>query len=191
MMIMKNTFRRYASKLWWFPLITGLLSIGMGIWCLFSPTSSLTLLAYVFTALLLLAGCMNLSYGIINTAPHSNWGWSLALGILEVIMAFWLYSLPVATLVTAFIFGVGIYLIIVAINALCESFMLHSYSGEGTWLFVLLLLATLFFAFIFLMAPVAGGVAVWLYIGISFITFGCYRIALAVKINRINKRMGL
>ncbi|MDE6028401.1 MAG: DUF308 domain-containing protein [Muribaculaceae bacterium] len=188
---MKNTFRRVSTKLWWFPLITGILSIGLGIWCLCSPDSSLTVLAYVFTAILLLAGCMNISYGIINTAPHSNWGWSLALGLIEVILAFWLYSLPAEVLMTAFVFGVGIYLIVVAINALCESFMLSSHSGEWTWLFVIFLLATLFFAFVFLAGPIAGGIAVWLYIGISFITFGCYRIGLAIKLNRINHRLGL
>ncbi|MDE7413806.1 MAG: DUF308 domain-containing protein [Muribaculaceae bacterium] len=186
---MKSTFRGTLTKLWWFPLITGLLAIGLGIWCLCSPESSLTLLAYVFTAILLLAGCMNVGYGLVNTAPHSNWGWSLALGILEIIMAVWLYTLPPEVLMTAFIYGVGIYLIVVAINAICESFMLSSYSREWTALLVLFLLCTIIFAFIFLAGPIAGGIAVWLYIGISFITFGAYRMALAFKLKRLNRRL--
>ncbi|MBD5387224.1 hypothetical protein HDR70_05000 [bacterium] len=188
---MKSTFRGAVAKLWWFPLITGLLSIGLGIWCLCSPESSLTLLAYVFTAIMLLAGIMNITYAIINTAPHSGWGWSLALGLMEVILAFWLYSLPDATLVTAFIYGVGIYLVVIAINAICQSFMLYSHFGAITALLLVFLISTLVFAFIFLAGPIAGGIAVWLYIGISFITFGCYRIALAVKMKKINRRLGL
>lgn len=186
---MENTLKGKIARLWWFPFITGLLSVGLGIWCLLSPESSLTVLAYVFTAILLVAGCMNITYGIFNNAPHSNWGWSLALGFIEVILAIWLYALPAATLVTAFIFGVGIYLIFIAINAICEAFMLSSYSKEWTAVLILFLLATIIFAFIFLAGPIAGGIAVWLYIGISFITFGCYRMGLAFKLNRINKRI--
>lgn len=188
---MKSTIKNTVAKLWWFPLFTGLLSIGLGIWCLCSPDSSITLLAYVFTAIMLLAGIMNISYSIVNTAPHSGWGWSLALGLMEVILAFWLYSLPVDTLVTAFIYGVGIYLVVVAINAICQSFMLYSHFGMITALLLIFLISTLIFAFIFLAGPIAGGIAVWLYIGISFITFGCYRIALAVKIKKINRKIGL
>lgn len=188
---MKNAVKGTLTKLWWFPLFTGLLSIGLGIWCLCSPDSSLTIMAYVFTALLFVAGCMNIAYGIINTAPHSNWGWSLALGIIEVLLAGWMYTLPANVLMTAFVFGVGIFLIFVAINAICESFMLSSHSNEWTSWLVCFLLITIIFAFIFLAGPIAGGIAVWLYIGISFITFGIYRVILAFKIQRINKRLNL
>lgn len=188
---MKSTLRNTVARLWWFPLITGLIAIGLGVWCLCSPESSLTLLAYVFTALLLVAGLMNITYSIVNTAPHSGWGWSLALGLMEVILAFWLYMLPTGVLVTAFIYGVGIYLIVIAINAICQSFMLYSHFGIITALLLVFLISTLIFAFIFLAGPIAGGIAVWLYIGISFITFGCYRVALAVSMKKINNRLGI
>lgn len=188
---MKDQVRNKLAKLWWFPTITGLLSIGIGIWCLLSPSTSLPIMAIFFIAIVFVAGCMNVAYGLINNAPHSNWAWSLCLGIIEVLLAGWLYTLPTAQLTTAFIYGVGIFLIVIAINAICETFMLSSHSNEWvTWL-ICFLLITLIFAFIFLAGPIADGIAVWLYIGISFITYGIYRIILAFKINRINKRLGL
>ena len=45
---------------------------------------------------------------------------------------------------------------------------------------------TIVFAVLFLSNPVVGGVAVWLYIGISLITFGVFRIVFAVKAKQLN-----
>lgn len=185
----KYRFQGGLTRLWWVPLITGIISIAIGIWCLCSPVISLSVLAYVFAGCMCGAGILNISFGIINSAPHSNWGWSLALGIMEILLGIWLFTLPESMLVTTFIFAVGIYLIVIAINAICESCMLASYAGDWMGWILLLLLATLVFAAIFLSGPVAGGIAVWLYIGLSFITFGIYRLILSAKIRRINTKI--
>lgn len=76
---------------------------------------------------------------------------------------------------------------VVAINSLCEATFMSSYSPAGIIWMVVILIATLAFSVIFLSSPVAGGVAVWLWLGLSFITFGVYRIVLSIKIKSINR----
>lgn len=185
----KRIFSGALTRFWWIPLITGILSVAIGIWCLCSPSSSLPVLAYAFAVCFGLAGVLNIVFGIVNTAPHSNWGWSLALGLLEIIVAIWLFMIPEAQLVTVFIFTIGIYLIVVTINAICEACVLSSYANDWTAWMIAFLAATLIFAAIFLAGPIAGGIAVWLYIGISFITFGIYRMLLSAKLRKINRRI--
>lgn len=182
----KFTFKGGITKYWWMPLITGLLAIAIGIWCLCSPDSSLPVLAYVFAAVIIVAGVINLAFAVANTQTMPGWGWPLALGLIEIICGIWLYTLPQEMLIVTFIYTIGVYLIFITINAICESCMLYTYSsGMVGWLLALLLI-TLAFAVIFLAGPVVGGVAVWLYIGISFITFGCYRIGFAAKMRKLN-----
>ncbi|MBD5195334.1 MAG: hypothetical protein HDS71_06455 [Bacteroidales bacterium] len=182
-----NSLNRGATKLWWIPLVTGILALAIGVWCLFSPLDTLTVLAWFFAAAITAAGVMNLAFGIANTQPHSNWGWSLALGLIEIICGIWLFMMPEAQLITVFIYTIALYLIFVTINAICEAFVLAGYARDWLAWMLLFLFAALVFAIIFLAGPIAGGIAVWLYIGISFIAFGLYRIILAFKLRKMSK----
>ena len=58
------TFKGGITRYWWMPLITGLLSIAIGIWCLCSPDSSLPVLAYVFAGVVIAAGIVNLAFAL-------------------------------------------------------------------------------------------------------------------------------
>lgn len=185
----KKIFNGGITRFWWVPLITGLISIGLGVWCLIGPAESLPVLAYVFAGCICLAGVLNITFGIVNTAPYSNWGWSLALGLLELILGIWLFCLPVEVLVPTFMFTIGIYVIVITINALCEACVLSSYANDWIGWIVAFLLCALVFAVIFLAGPIANAIAIWLYIGIALICFGVYRIVLAAKIQKINKRI--
>lgn len=177
------------TRYWWVPLLTGILAIGIGIWCLCSPASSLPVLAYTMAIIFCVAGVCNSIFAIANRQFAPGWGWALALGLIELCLGIWLLSMSVPVLTATFIYAVGIYLIFVAINAICE--VCSVYGGSFSWVgwLVALLLLVILFSMIFLAGPVGGGIAVWLWIGISFILFGCYRIALSAVIRKINKRV--
>lgn len=180
-------FKGGVTKYWWVPLITGLLSIGIGVWCLCNPVASLSALSIVFAWLIFAAGIFNLSFAVSNAKRFPNWGWALGLGLLEVICGVWMIFLPQAVLTTVFIYAIGFYLIFAAINAICDACTFYGYSRDWLGWIIALLLVTLLFAVIFMAGPIGGGIAVWLYIGISFITFGIYRLVLSAKIRRLNK----
>ena len=180
------TLQTGLKKLAWLPFVTGILAIALGIWCLCDPTSSLVVFAYVFAGALCFSGVLNILLGISNKSTSWNWGWALSIGIIEIFCGVWMYTLPTLMITSVFMFVIGIWILVAAINALCESFMMASRSVVGAVFSVLLLLATIVFAIIFMANPISGGIAVWLYIGLSLIFFGCYRIIFAATMRKIS-----
>lgn len=182
-------FKGGITKYWWISLVTGLLAVGIGIWCLCSPADSLMTLAYVFAALMCAAGVINLSFGFANMRFFPAWGWSVGMGILELICGIWMLCLPEPVITLVFIYVVGFYLIFAAINAICASCTVYSFHSDWFGWILAILLVTLLFAVIFMAGPIVGGIAVWFYIGISFICFGIYRMVLAFQIRKINRKI--
>lgn len=176
-------------KIWWVPLITGLLSIGLGVWCFCSPETSLSAFAYFFIGCLLGAGCLNITYAISNRRMQTNWGWSLVLGLLEIICGFWLFTMPESTLAIAFAYTAGIWMLVVAINSIGEA--AHFSRDNAAWSICMIILLAIAIGFVvyFLVNPLYGMAVGWIWIGISLLLFGVWRIALAFKIRTLNKHL--
>lgn len=182
-----TNFNGGVTRFWWIPMLTGLISIGFGVWCLCSPVTSVPVLAYIFAGLVCLAGIFNLVYGVINHHIAHNWGWSLALGLLDLVAGIWLFTLPEEELAATFVIVIGIWLICVTINAICETFMLSSGSVIWSIFSILLLGVTIWFAFLLLSSPVSMAVAGWMYLGISLIAFGVFRVSISTRIRKLNR----
>lgn len=182
-------FKGGVTRYWWVPLLTGFLSIGIGVWCLLSPTTSLPVLAYAFAIVMCAAGFFNLLFAFTNSRLFPGWGWSLAMGILELFCGIWMLCMPEGVLTSTFIWIVGFYLIFAVINAICDSCTFYGYANDWFGWILAVLLISLLFAVIFISGPIVGGITVWLYIGIGFILFGVYRIMMAGKIRRINRKI--
>ena len=180
------------TRLWWIPLIVGIVCIAFGIWCFVDPTDSIEVMAYCFCIAMVIAGVMDISFAIINARANLNWGWSLALGLIELACGIWLLSVPAPTLAGAFVFATGFWIIIVCINSICESAAMSRYLGGASvvWM-ILLLIATIVLGFVFLSNPLAGAVAVWFWLGLSLLMYGCYRIAFAFQLRDINRRLNI
>lgn len=176
-------------KIWWVPLITGILAIILGVWCFCSPETSLSSFAYFFIGCLLAAGCLNISYALFNYKLPTNWGWSLVLGILELVCGFWLFAVPAPTLAIAFAYTAGIWMLVVSINSIGEAISFHSYGTAWSVIMIILLIATIGFVVYFLINPILGFAIGWLWIGISLILFGIWRIALAFKVRSFNNHI--
>lgn len=181
------TYRGVPVRYWWVPLLAGILSVAIGIWCFFDPVATLSVLAYFFAACLCFSGLLNLFFSLGNIRGP-GWVSTMAIGLIEIVGGGWMFFLPENVVTGAFVFAVGIYIVVVCINSICEACMMMSYSSSWVAWLIAFLLATLVFGVIFLAGPIAGGIAVWLYIGISFICFGIYRMILAFKLKNMNRR---
>lgn len=181
---MANTFFSQGFRYWWIPLVTGLLSVFIGVWCFIFPVSSLETLAIFFECCLMVAGIFNICYALGNVSRNSHWGWPLANGIIEVLLAIWLWTMPIPTLTTVFVYVVGFWLLFMCVYGITEISALSAMRvGWVGWLLGLIVLGIVF-VFIFLMGPATGGVFVWLFIGISFIAYGVSRILLSIQLKR-------
>lgn len=183
----KRTFRTGLTRYWWVPLITGLIFIAFGIWCFIDPGPSIEVMAYCFCAGILAAGVLDIAFSIANRLINPNWGWRLAMGLLEIALGVWLICLPAAVLAVSFIYAVGIWMIVVAINSVCESAMLAPYMGGAVVWMIIALIATIVLASIFIYNPLIGGVTVWLWLGLSLLVFGIYQVSMSVSLKTINR----
>ncbi len=182
-------FTKGIHKLWWVPMITGLIAIALGVWCFCSPEESLTIFAYVFAACLIFAGGWNLGYSFSNTGLHTNWGWSLVLGLLEIACGVWLWSMPAETLAISFAYAAGIWMLVVAINAIGEASFFSRYDRVWSLWMIILLVFVIGFAVWFLFNPIYGGLVGWMYIGFSLLFFGVWRISLAFRLRSFNRNL--
>ena len=186
----KNNYYFGLTRLWWIPLLTGLAFIGFGAWCLCDPSQSLPILAYIFAGCIGVVGIFNMIYGLSNTGNNSTWGWAAACGVIEILFSLFLFFIPEPTLTVAFVYGIGLYIIFMTIFSFWESFMTMRYSSVWVWPIIIFVLAALVFAFLFILGPIGTATLGWLYIGISFICYGIYRILLSFCIRRINRDLG-
>jgi len=182
-----ETLKFGITRYWWIPMLTGVIALGLGIWCLCSPVTSVPVMAYIFAALICIAGIFNLAFAAFNHRIAHNWGWSLALGLLDLVAGIWMLTLPEEELALTFVIVLGIWLICVAINAICETFVLSGNSFWWTVFSVIMLVATIYFAIMFISSPVSMAIAGWLYLGVSLITFGVFRISISYRIKQLNK----
>lgn len=186
----KSSSTGLISRYWWIPLVTGLIAIGFGIWCLCDPSQSLPVLSYLFAAGMVLAGVMNCSFAFVNTSLYSGWGWSLFLGILELIAGIWMFFIPVPEMTVMFMYIVAIWILVVAIQSFVECCMLMKYSVWYVLGMILMLFCSIVFSFILLVNPIESIYISWLWIGLSLIMYGCYRVAFSFSMRNLGKFTG-
>lgn len=178
------------TRLWWLPLISGILFIGLGVWCLCDPGPFFKIMAYIFAGAIGAAGLFNLFYGICNFNTDGNWGWTIAGGIVEILFCIFLFFIPDSLLAAIFVYAIGLYIIFMGIYTFFVNFIAARNSGGLMVCIALLLLAALAFAIMFIVGPGAPGLIGWIWLGVSFLCYGVYRILLACSVRALNKSLG-
>lgn len=180
---------RKAVKYWWISLLVGLLGIVAGICCFVTPAGSLMAITNVFIILLMLGGILDIVFAVSNRKYSSSWGWNLAGGILELLLGILLLTMPLPSVTTVFVYMIGFWILFRSVMGIGESCELQMYNVKGWgWLLALSILSVLF-SFMFFMSPLFGGVFITIYVGLSFLFYGIFRIALAFELRRIGKDM--
>lgn len=198
---MKNSANSGVYKLWWLPLISGIIFLGLGIWCLCAPVDFLDIMAYVFAGAFGAIGLFSLCYGICNFNVNPNWGWSVAGGIVEILFCFFLFFIPQDILAYVFVYGIGIYVIFMAIYTFFENFFAARQNGFWFFWVIIFCMAAIAFAITFIVGPgatelvgsttgalmgaTAPAIIGWLWMGISFLCYGAYRIVLACRVKAL------
>lgn len=186
----RNVSNGLISRYWWIPVITGIISIAFGIWCLCDPSQSLPVLAYLFAGGMVVAGVLNCSFAFVNTSVYSGWAWSLFLGILELIAGIWMFFIPVPELTVMFMYIIGIWILVVSINGFVECCTMARYNMWYVLFMVILLFCSVAFSIILLCNTIQSLYIEWIWIGLSLLTFGIYRIAFGCSMKNLGKFTG-
>ncbi|NMB50397.1 MAG: HdeD family acid-resistance protein [Bacteroidales bacterium] len=173
-----------AIKHWYLPLIVGILLIVLGIWTLTTPLESYLMLSIVFAVGFFLSGVFEMIFALTN--KHKSWGWSLALGILSIIIGLLLIMNPAISMVTL-PFYVGFMLLFHSILGISSAYEMRRYGiMDWGWLMLVAVLGMIF-SFIMLWNPIFAGLNIVVWTGIAFLVTGIYMIYFSTRLNKLNK----
>ena len=168
---------------WWLYLLTGLVLVGIGIWVFISPAEAYVSLSILFALGMLITGMLETVFSISARKLIDGWGWTLAGGILDVVIGTYLLSYPLVTMqVLPFI--LGFWLLFRGFSAIGLSLHIKSLTKNWGWLLLLGIFIS-FFGFMILIFPAIGVLNIILWTALSFIAAGIFRIVLAFKLKKI------
>lgn len=163
-----NTYNR-TSKYWWLMLIIGIFSVICGIWVFRNPVESYFALAIYFSIMFMMYGIGEIVNAFART--YHNWGWGLAVGILDLVIGFILLG-NLAWTADILPFLVGIILMFVGVGFIAQSAQMQSLRiPRWGWLLTGGIL-TLLFAFLIIFHPLFGVFNIIVWTGLAFIFGG-------------------
>lgn len=175
-----------ATKYWWISLLIGIISIGIGIWCFATPITTFLALTLVFITGFLVNGLFEIIFAFSNKDSHNGWGWTLAIGIIDIM--FGIILLANASIAPAILaYFIGFWLMFQSFWGIGISVDLQKYKRSGWgWLLALAILG-LILSILLLVQPEITGFLAAMFISSVFVVYGIFRIILAIRFKHLNK----
>ena len=146
---------------WWVPVIRGIAAIVFGVIAFTHPVMAAATLVLFFGAWVLVDGIFRVAGAIGHRGSDPDWGFSLLIGILGIIIGFLTFHAPGITAlalviyIAAWAFMIGATEIALAIKMRREI--------KGEWFLILMGVASIIFAALLLWNPLAGAAAlIWI-----------------------------
>lgn len=176
---------RIAIDYWYIPLLVGLLFVGIGVWSFITPLGAYLTLAFVFSISFLASGIFEIIFALSNRKKIDNWGWTLASGIIGLVVGILLVSNPLIS-ITLLPLYVGFVVLFRSIMAIVLAFNLKSYAvADWKNLLFLGILGTIF-SFLLLWNPLFAGLSLVYWTAFAFIAIGIFYIYFSLKLKRIH-----
>ncbi|MFV0330872.1 MAG: HdeD family acid-resistance protein [Dysgonomonas sp.] len=180
---------KQAVKYWWISLLIGLLAVGLGIWCMATPLSTLVALVLVFAVTFFVSGLFEIAFAISNRKLLRNWGWTLASGILDLAFGIILIAMPPEVIALVMAYFVGFWVMFQSVWGIGTAAELQRNGVKGWgWLMALAILGVLM-AFIFIVSPAFTTTFIIALVSISFIFYGIFRIYYAFRLRSLHKEL--
>jgi uncharacterized membrane protein HdeD (DUF308 family) len=173
-------------KNWWWFIVKGLLLIVAGIAIFAKPLDGYASLSILFSLVMLGAGLAQIFFATSNSDVLKGWGWTLASGIMDVIIGGYLLAFPLVTMATL-PFILGFWLLFRSFYLIGASFDLKDLGvADWGWLLFGGILSTVL-GFFVLYYPAAGAISIIYVSGSAFIVAGVFNLYLAVKLKDLKK----
>lgn len=169
---------------WWLLLVAGFMLIGLGIWVLISPFISYVYIALIFVALAFATGIFEIFFSIINRKNLSDWATFLVGGILDMLIAAYVFSDP--TILMFFLPPVmGVWLLMKCVIFIRSMAVFQKYKTLNWWILLALVIVVLFFLQKVFAKYSVGMIDLMAFTGVGFILAGVFRVYLSLKIRKL------
>ncbi len=176
-----------SVKYWYLVLVAGIISIGVGLWIMIFPRESITVTALVFVLTFLITGLFETIFAIANRNAMTNWGWGLALGILNLIIGVLLLLNPAISVLTL-AFYVGFVILFHSLAAIIIAFDLKRYLILQWGNLLAMGIIGFILAVLLLVNPSLTTMVVIIFLGLALIIGGTMSIYFSLKLKKIKER---
>ncbi|MGZ8540153.1 MAG: HdeD family acid-resistance protein [Chitinophagaceae bacterium] len=177
-----------AVNYWWLLLLTGLILVAVGIWVFSSQATAYLSLSFLFGASILSIGFFETVFAISARKSLEGWGWTLAGGLLDMVIGAYLLAYPAITM-AILPFVLGFWLLFRGFSAVGFSFDMKAYGDLNWGWYLLIAIGIIFFAVMILAVPAFGVANIIVWTGLSFIFAGVFRIILAFRLKKWKSAM--
>ena len=185
---MENSLFKKVEKAidyWYILLLVGLLFVGIGVWSFVRPLGAYLTLAFLFSISFLVSGIFEVIFALSNRKNIDNWGWTLASGIVGLIVGILLVINPLIS-ITLLPMYVGFVILFRSVTAIGIAFNLKSYAvSDWKNLLALGILGTIF-SLLLLWNPLFAGLSLVYWTAFAFIAIGLFYIYFSFKLKRIH-----
>ncbi|HET7115405.1 MAG TPA: DUF308 domain-containing protein [Hanamia sp.] len=173
-------------KYWYMPLLAGLFFVIVSVIVFASPLSSFGALAILFSLSFLFGGVAEIIFSVTNRGQMVNWGWSLAFGIITLLMGILLLT-NTALSMAILAYYVGFTILFRSIAAASFAIDIKKY-GSKNWggLLALGILGAIT-SFILLWNPVFAGLSAVFFVALSFLFAGLFSIYFSLQLRKLHK----
>lgn len=180
-----HSFKK-AIKHWWASLLIGIIAIVLGIVCMFTPFATFTALSLLFVCSFFVGGIFEILFALNNRDSIKNWGWTLGVGIVDLIFAIiLLMNMELAPLMLAYL--IAFWIMLQSFWGIGMSFDLQSIKGSGWgWLLALSILGIIT-SILLLFQPAVAGIFAAYIVAFGFLFYGIFRIYLALRLKSLHK----
>ncbi|NIG54578.1 HdeD family acid-resistance protein [Chitinophaga sp. Cy-1792] len=177
---------RSNVKYWWLYLLNGIIFIIAGFIVFSNPFSSYVILSIFFAVTLFVTGIAEISFAVSNRQSMYGWGWSLASGIIDVVVGFLLMIYPAVSMAVIPLF-LGFWFLFRGISLIVFSIQLSMEKiPNWGWLLVGGILLVMVSIFI-LDNPTIGVATILGILAAGFWMAGVFSIIFAFRLRRVKK----
>lgn len=176
-----------AVKNWWVSVLVGIVAVGFGIWCFATPLTTFLALTMFFICGFLITGICEIGFAMTNR-DQPNWGWTLMIGILDIVFAILLLGNP--TMAPAILaYFIVFWIMFQSFWGIAVSLDLAKYKNSGWgWLLAIAIMSLVLSIYMLIQPIIAGLLATYIISGM-FVMYGIFRIVLGVQLRTINKTL--
>ncbi|MFB6457026.1 HdeD family acid-resistance protein [Chitinophaga sp. Hz27] len=179
---------RSNVKYWWLYLINGIIFIIAGFIVFSNPFSSYVILSIFFAVTLFVTGIAEISFAVSNRQNMYGWGWSLASGIIDVVVGFMLMIYPAVSMAVIPLF-LGFWFLFRGISLIVFSIQL-SMEKIPNWGWLLIGGILLVMVSIYILDnPTIGVAAILGILAAGFWMAGVFSIIFAFRLRRVKKEL--
>jgi len=168
------------ARNWWSLVIRGLVAVVFGALAIGWPGITVAILVLLFGAYAAIDGIISLAGFFRAARSHERWGALLIEGIAGILVGFAAFLIPAVTALVL-IYLIAAWAIVTGVFEIAAAIRLRKHVA-GEWLLVLAGVLSIILGIVFFAAPLAGALAIALWIGVYSIVFGTVLIALGVRL---------